>query len=436
VGARRALGRRLGVIPKPRFLGAGAESDARLVELARSGEERAFELIVRRHRKALVGSCRRLGLGEARAEDAVQQAFLSAWLALRRGDEVRELRPWLARIAHNKAVNLLRAGRHAENGGDQLFEQPAPRGGVDDALALRQTLAAVAALPERQREALLLSAVDGRSYEEVASELGVSPGAVRGLLHRARATLRGAVGAASPLALARWASGWLRRASVPAGRAAELASPASGTGGPAGAVKAAAAVTTLALAAGVAVGPLHGLISQSGRHKRHSGAVAAGTALQPGANGGAAHAGPVPTGAARDLAAGGAAPAAGAVTAVPVAGRQVQGGAPKARGEGEAPGSGGGGRPGGEGGGGAAEPNTATSSEPAAAAASSPGAPAPVEAPTTSTPAPEPAPPVAGQPEAPKEPVQREREIERELPGETDDPPQPTGTETPTKKDN
>jgi RNA polymerase sigma-70 factor (ECF subfamily) len=80
-------------------------SDERLLVLVRAGEERAFEMVVRRYRASLVGYCTRLGLSEPRAEDAVQQCFLSALLALRRGDEVRDLRAWLGRIAHNVAVN-------------------------------------------------------------------------------------------------------------------------------------------------------------------------------------------------------------------------------------------------------------------------------------------------------------------------------------------
>ena len=226
-------------------------SDARLAARVRAGDERAFELLVQRHRAALVSYCRRLGL-DGRAEDAVQQAFLSAWLALRGGQEVRDVRSWLGRIAHNKAVDLLRTGAQAP--GEASSAGIAP-GGIEQTVELRDTLAAVAALPPRQRDALLLSAIDGRSYEDVARALGVSEGAVRGLLHRARATLRAAAGALTPLPL-------LRRASMPVGRVAELAT-ANGAGSAAGTTwrAAAAAVTTAAVAAGVAVGPLHSLIT-------------------------------------------------------------------------------------------------------------------------------------------------------------------------------
>ena len=102
-------------------------------------------------------------LPEGRAEDALQQALLAAWTALQRGDEVRELRPWLYRIVHNTSLNALRvsgydyaelheAMRIADAGEDELERRA----------VMRQTLASLAALPERQREALMRTAVERR----------------------------------------------------------------------------------------------------------------------------------------------------------------------------------------------------------------------------------------------------------------------------------
>src|ERR687887_2397878 len=91
----------------PSLLILRTQSDERLVELARGGHERAFEAIVERYRRPLLRACRRV-LPEARAEDALQQALVAAWAALERGDEVRDLRAWLYRIAHNTALNQLR----------------------------------------------------------------------------------------------------------------------------------------------------------------------------------------------------------------------------------------------------------------------------------------------------------------------------------------
>jgi hypothetical protein len=74
-------------------------------------------------------------------------------------------------------------------------------GEIDGALHARDALGYVAALPEMQRDAIVLTAIEGRSHEEAASALGVSDGAVRGLLYRARTTLRSAAAALSPQGL-------------------------------------------------------------------------------------------------------------------------------------------------------------------------------------------------------------------------------------------
>jgi len=110
-----------------------------------------------------------------------------------------------------------------------------------------------------QREALLQSALGGRSYGEVAASMGVSEGAVRGLLHRARLSLRSAAAVFSPLPLMRRASGWLGGGSPTAGRVLELTGPGASSGLSGTAVRAiGAGVAAIVVAAGVAVGPLHG----------------------------------------------------------------------------------------------------------------------------------------------------------------------------------
>jgi RNA polymerase sigma factor (sigma-70 family) len=91
------------------------QSDERLVDLVRAGSDPAFEAIVERYRRALMRHVSRLPPAE-RAEDVVQQAFVNAYEAMRRGGAELNLRPWLYRIAHNVALNALRdrALGHAE----------------------------------------------------------------------------------------------------------------------------------------------------------------------------------------------------------------------------------------------------------------------------------------------------------------------------------
>ena len=210
-------------IPSPSSVLLRTQSDERLVVLARAGHERAFEAIVERYRGPLLRAARRY-LPEARAEDALQQAYISAWSALQRGDEVRDLRAWLYRIVHNTALNQLRvSGYDYAELEDSLRASDAPQEEMERRAIVRQTLTGLAALPERQREALLRVAVEGRSQEEVARELGVTEGAVRQLVHRARLTLRAAATAITPLPVATWAAG------AAGARGRELADEPSGS---------------------------------------------------------------------------------------------------------------------------------------------------------------------------------------------------------------
>ena len=217
-----------------------AQNDERLVRLAAAGHDRAFEAIVERYRRPLLRFVRRL-LPDGRAEDVVQAAFVSAWASLRDGGDVRELRPWLYRIAHNGALNVLkRAGEHHDELAESLRSVAGTEAAVEARDDVRKTLRAVADLPDRQRAALLAVAVDGRSHAEVAEELGLSDGALRQLVHRARTSLRAVATALtpSPLAAAALAGG----GGGASDRIAELATGAGSAGLAASATKAGAVV--------------------------------------------------------------------------------------------------------------------------------------------------------------------------------------------------
>ena len=178
-----------------------SQSDARLVDLVRAGSEPAFEAIVARYRGPLLRYCRRI-VPEPRAEDVVQQAFVSALGAMQRDDAHIDLRPWLYRIVHNAALNALRdRSLHNAPLDERMDGVEPPERALERRQGLRELIAAVKALPERQRDAIVLRELEGRSYEEIAGELGVSGGAVRQLLNRARTTLRAGVTAVTPLPL-------------------------------------------------------------------------------------------------------------------------------------------------------------------------------------------------------------------------------------------
>jgi RNA polymerase sigma factor (sigma-70 family) len=198
------------------------QSDARLVALVRQGHERAFEAIVERYRRPLHRHVRRL-LPESRAEDALQQTYLKAWSSLQDGERVRDLRPWLYRIAQNTALDTLkRAGYDYDELTESLRSPGGPEADLERRTVMRETLAGLAALPENQREALLRTAVGGDSRSQVAHDLGLTDGAVRQLVHRARVTLRTAATAVTPAPVAMWAAGAVGAGEPTAARIAEL----------------------------------------------------------------------------------------------------------------------------------------------------------------------------------------------------------------------
>lgn len=221
--------------------------------MTRAGQDRAFEVLVARYREPLHRFCARV-LSPGRAEDAVQQTFINAYAAMKADEAKLNFKPWLYRIARNTSIDALRQS----GWGDEELD---PDGGVSEdpesAVERRQELAgavaALQALPERQRDAVVLRELEGRSYEDIAVRLGVTDGAVRQLLYRARSSLRAAATSLTPLDLL-----YRLAARMPGGpptptRMAELTAGA----GPAAAVPkvVAAVLVTGAIAGGVAAPP-------------------------------------------------------------------------------------------------------------------------------------------------------------------------------------
>jgi RNA polymerase sigma factor (sigma-70 family) len=260
------------------------QSDQRLVALAREGHERAFETLVHRYRRPLLRYARRMRLSEARAEDVLQQAFMQSWIALSGGASVNDVRSWLYRIVHNVAVNTMRGPAGEAHG--ELTQAVQDRAGLaavsnlEQTLAMRDALSDVAALPRMQQQAIFLTAVDGQSHDEVAGVLGISEGALRGLLYRARSTLRSAAAALTPPPLIAWASAGAGSGGPTAERLAEL-SAGGGAAGIAGLLfkGAVVAVTAGALATGTSVLSVHHRAHPDAAHTQAAQAAGAGTAV-------------------------------------------------------------------------------------------------------------------------------------------------------------
>ena len=234
-----------------------AQSDRRLVRLVREGYESAFEEIVRRYRRPLDRFA--AGIVGGRSEDVTQDSFRKALEALRHGDSEMELRPWLYRIVRNTALNDLRDRPPAAA---ELVEDLV--GGARSAAAEAEERAEVAALtarlralPENQRAALVMRELEGMSHEEIAASLGISGGAARQAIARARTAVRSGFGALVPLPLLRaLAGGSDGAAEAAAGAAGAGGAAAIGAGGlGAGALKVSLATVAVvgSIGAGVAI---------------------------------------------------------------------------------------------------------------------------------------------------------------------------------------
>lgn len=173
---------------------AGEDLDRHLAAAAAASDEGAFEQLVRRHTPALYAGALRLTGSEQTAQDVVQDAWLSAWLHLPGFRGQSQVRTWLVRITTTKALNALR--RPVRTVPLEAVPEPATRSTEQDveqrerAAAVR---AAIAALPARQREAVVLRDLEGLSYEQVADVLDCSVGSVKSALFRGRQALADAL---------------------------------------------------------------------------------------------------------------------------------------------------------------------------------------------------------------------------------------------------
>ncbi len=168
---------------------AGA-SDALLAERAADGDEVAFAVLVRRHGPYLRAFAIRLMGSNADADDAVQEALITAWDRLDTLAEPARVRSWLTTIVSRKATDRIRSRRPtAELDEEASSLAPSPEQSAITGSQLDALDRILVGLPEGQRQCWLLKEVAGYSYEEIAETLGVTAAIVRGRLARARATV-------------------------------------------------------------------------------------------------------------------------------------------------------------------------------------------------------------------------------------------------------
>jgi len=177
--------------------GTGGHEDDRLLVRVASGDQAALAKVIDRHGRGLRLFAARLLGSMSDAEDVVQDVFVAVWKHAARFDPAKgRASTWLYRIAANRCIDMrrrlsFRAFLGLDTTAEEIaVEEPA----AEQRVGARQELAIVrdglAALPERQRMALLLRSVADMDVPEIAEVMGTSVGSAEQLLVRGRRALR------------------------------------------------------------------------------------------------------------------------------------------------------------------------------------------------------------------------------------------------------
>lgn len=184
-------------LQQPGTSGAAGLSDAEVVRRVLAGEPALFEILMRRHNQRVFRAIRSVLRGDPESEDAMQQAWLSAYTHLAQFQGAASFSTWMTRIALNEAMG--RAGRRPplepvaevpeeEEGMRSKAQDPETR--AEDRELGRMVEEAVDGLPEHHRTVFVLRELEGMTTAETALALQVSEEVVRVRLHRARLAIR------------------------------------------------------------------------------------------------------------------------------------------------------------------------------------------------------------------------------------------------------
>ena len=169
------------------------------ITAAQKGDQDAFAQLVRRYEKRVYALTSRMCRNPSDAEEAAQEAFLSAWqgLAFFRGDS--SFSTWLYRLASNACVDLLRReGRHQSSVSlddeDAAIDLPdhslSPHDEAERSELRRQIEEGLAALPPDYRQVLILRELHQQTYDEISAILALDIGTVKSRINRGRKRLR------------------------------------------------------------------------------------------------------------------------------------------------------------------------------------------------------------------------------------------------------
>ena len=182
------------------------DRDQTLIIRTLTGDREAYGALIRKYERQLYRLLRGIVRNHADADDLTQEAFYRALRYLDRFDLERPFQPWLFKIGVNLALQHLRSTRRGQmislDDGDpetgltvlDRLEAPGAAEAVGEPLRDRRLAEAVEQLPPLHRSILILRAVEGLHYEEIAGLLGIPIGTVMSRLNRARSALRQILG--------------------------------------------------------------------------------------------------------------------------------------------------------------------------------------------------------------------------------------------------
>ena len=178
------------------------ERDAELMMRVRGGDETSFTLLLERHRAPVAHFLYRMVQNQAVSEELAQEVFLRVYRSRETYEPTAKFTTWLFRIATHLALNWLRDGKN-EKGQERLDDDrgatpsrdvPDRRPTVEHTLVrqarMDEVRRAVAALPDKQRAAVLMHKYEEMEYSQIAGVLNCSESAVKSLLFRAYESLR------------------------------------------------------------------------------------------------------------------------------------------------------------------------------------------------------------------------------------------------------
>ena len=163
-------------------------SEREKYQAAIHGDREAFEMIIRTHSRTLFAISYGILQNREEAEDVVQDSLVKAWKTRWRVRDPEKFPAWLATIARHKAHDVFRKRRTvplSEQVTEPIEPEPANASGLDQKLH-----SALAALPELHRVALTLRYFEEMDYRTIENSLGLTNGALRGILGRALTSMR------------------------------------------------------------------------------------------------------------------------------------------------------------------------------------------------------------------------------------------------------